>query len=135
MRVNKLPIIHHREESDFGAYRRETLDLEFSNGERRKYERLKSRGHGAVIIVSSNSVLRERTGVELIPLMDGRALIAFGDELCPLELELRIRDGLADPSLEGLDRRLRPYIDAHPFVAVGLAAAAGFLLGRLLSRL
>jgi ADP-ribose diphosphatase len=50
--VNKLPIIHHREESDFGAYRRETLDLEFSNGERRKYERLKSRGHGAVIIAA-----------------------------------------------------------------------------------
>jgi ElaB/YqjD/DUF883 family membrane-anchored ribosome-binding protein len=34
-----------------------------------------------------------------------------------------------------LDRRLRPYIDAHPFVAVGLAAVAGFLLGRLVSRL
>ena len=50
--MNKLPIIHHREESDFGAYRRETLDLEFSNGERRKYERLKSRGHGAVIIAA-----------------------------------------------------------------------------------
>jgi len=41
----------------------------------------------------------------------------------------------AAASLEGLDRRLRPYIDAHPFVAVGLAAAAGFFLGRLLSRL
>jgi hypothetical protein len=38
-------------------------------------------------------------------------------------------------SLEDLDRRLRPYIDAHPFVAVGLAAAAGYLLGRLVSRL
>jgi ElaB/YqjD/DUF883 family membrane-anchored ribosome-binding protein len=41
----------------------------------------------------------------------------------------------ATASLENLDRRLRPYIDAHPFVAVGLAAAAGFLLGRLVSRL
>ncbi len=41
----------------------------------------------------------------------------------------------AAASLEGLDRRVRPYIDAHPFVAVGLAAAAGFLLGRLLSKL
>jgi len=50
--VNKLPIIHHSEENDFGVYRRETLDLEFSNGERRKYERLKSRGHGAVIIAA-----------------------------------------------------------------------------------
>jgi ElaB/YqjD/DUF883 family membrane-anchored ribosome-binding protein len=41
----------------------------------------------------------------------------------------------AAASLEGVDRRLRPYIDAHPFAAVGLAAAAGFLLGRLMSRL
>jgi ElaB/YqjD/DUF883 family membrane-anchored ribosome-binding protein len=41
----------------------------------------------------------------------------------------------AAASLEDLDRRVRPYIDAHPFVAVGLAAAAGFLLGRLVSRL
>jgi ElaB/YqjD/DUF883 family membrane-anchored ribosome-binding protein len=41
----------------------------------------------------------------------------------------------AAASLEDLDRRLRPYIDAHPFVAVGLAAAAGFLVGRLVSRL
>jgi ElaB/YqjD/DUF883 family membrane-anchored ribosome-binding protein len=41
----------------------------------------------------------------------------------------------AAASLENLDRRLRPYIEAHPFVAVGLAAAAGFLLGRLVSRL
>jgi ElaB/YqjD/DUF883 family membrane-anchored ribosome-binding protein len=41
----------------------------------------------------------------------------------------------AAASLEDLDRRLRPYIDAHPFVAVGLAAAAGYLLGRLVSSL
>ena len=40
----------------------------------------------------------------------------------------------AAASLEDLDRRLRPWIDAHPFVAVGLAATAGFLLGRLVSR-
>jgi ElaB/YqjD/DUF883 family membrane-anchored ribosome-binding protein len=41
----------------------------------------------------------------------------------------------AAASFKDLDRRLRPYIDAHPFVAVGLAAVAGFLLGRLVSRL
>jgi ElaB/YqjD/DUF883 family membrane-anchored ribosome-binding protein len=41
----------------------------------------------------------------------------------------------AASSLGDLDRRLRPYIEAHPFVAVGLAAAAGFLLSRLVSRL
>ena len=37
-------------------------------------------------------------------------------------------------ALGNLDRRVRPYLDAHPFVAVGLATAVGFLLGRLVSR-
>ena len=41
----------------------------------------------------------------------------------------------AAASLKEFDRRVRPYIDAHPFVAVGLAAGAGFLIGRLVSRL
>jgi ADP-ribose diphosphatase len=45
-----LPVVHHREEHDLGPYRAEQLDLEFSNGERRRYERLKARGRGAVII-------------------------------------------------------------------------------------
>lgn len=47
-----LPIIHARQEVESGLYRRETLDLEFSNGERRRYERLKSHGHGAVMIAA-----------------------------------------------------------------------------------
>ena len=50
--MSKLPIIHNTEEQDFGHYRLERLDLEFSNGERRRYERLKSRGHGAVMIAA-----------------------------------------------------------------------------------
>ncbi|MBC7657379.1 MAG: ADP compounds hydrolase NudE [Frankiaceae bacterium] len=47
-----LPIIHGRQEHESGGYRRETIDLEFSNGERRKYERISSRGHGAVMIAA-----------------------------------------------------------------------------------
>jgi ADP-ribose diphosphatase len=47
-----LPIIHGRQEFETGFYRRETIDLEFSNGERRKYERISSRGHGAVMIAA-----------------------------------------------------------------------------------
>ena len=38
-----LPTIHGRHEYESGAYRRETIDLEFSNGERRKY----AEGEGA----------------------------------------------------------------------------------------
>lgn len=47
----RLPIIHGVVEHDAGAYRLERLDLEFSNGERRQFERLRSRGRGAVIVV------------------------------------------------------------------------------------
>ena len=49
--MRTLPIIHRREEHGTDG-RRETLDLEFSNGERRRYERLKSGGHGSVIIAA-----------------------------------------------------------------------------------
>ena len=49
----KLPIIHARSEHDPGKlFKVEKLDLEFSNGEKRTYERLRSRGLGAVIVVA-----------------------------------------------------------------------------------
>ena len=46
-----LPTIHGITEHDAGPYRMERLDLEFGNGERRRYERLHGRGHGAVVVV------------------------------------------------------------------------------------
>lgn len=47
-----LPVIHARRRKDpSNLFEIEQLDLEFSNGERRTYERMKSRGLGAVIIV------------------------------------------------------------------------------------
>ena len=46
-----LPIIHGITEHDESPYRMERLDLEFSNGERSRYERLHGRGHGAVAVV------------------------------------------------------------------------------------
>lgn len=49
--TQRLPTIHGVTEHDAGPYRMERLDLEFSNGERRHYERLHSRGSGAVIVV------------------------------------------------------------------------------------
>lgn len=51
VRMRRLPTIHGVTEHDAGPYRMERLDLEFSNGERRQFERLHSRGHGAVIVV------------------------------------------------------------------------------------
>lgn len=49
--TRKLPIIHGIVESDLGPYRVEDLDLEFSNGERRRFQRMHGRGHGAVAVV------------------------------------------------------------------------------------
>jgi ADP-ribose diphosphatase len=46
-----LPIIHGITEHEAGPYRLERLELEFSNGERRNYQRLHGRGHGAVVVV------------------------------------------------------------------------------------
>jgi ADP-ribose diphosphatase len=47
-----LPIVHARRDRDpSNLFIIEQLDLEFSNGELRTYERMKSRGLGAVIIV------------------------------------------------------------------------------------
>ena len=47
----RLPTIHGIREQFAGHDRREQLDLEFSNGERRQYHRLRSKGHGAVYVV------------------------------------------------------------------------------------
>src|SRR5690606_34654697 len=47
----RLPTIHGTRLEDAGPYRLEHLDREFSNGERRRFQRLHSRGHGAVIVV------------------------------------------------------------------------------------
>ena len=50
--MTKPPVIHATRDSAASHFLRvEQVDLEFSNGERRTYERLKSGGAGAVIIV------------------------------------------------------------------------------------
>lgn len=49
----KLPKIHAKRELDPGElFKVEKLDLEFSNGTRRSYERLHAHGLGAVIVVA-----------------------------------------------------------------------------------
>lgn len=51
--MGKLPKIRARSEYDPGKlFKVERLDLEFSNGETRTYERLRSTGLGAVIVVA-----------------------------------------------------------------------------------
>ena len=63
-------------------------------------------GDRAVIVVPRSRALRTRTGVELVPLSDGRALLAFDSHLSVSQFELALVDALADPGLEGEDRLL-----------------------------
>lgn len=58
--MSSLPIIHSRELIENSQGKRERIDLEFSNGERRCYERTLQLGYGAVMIAAmpdKNTVL------------------------------------------------------------------------------
>ena len=61
-------------------------------------------GRRAVIVVNPTRTLERRTGVELVPLPDGRALISFDRPTTPAALELLIADALEDPQLPASDR-------------------------------
>ena len=63
-------------------------------------------GRRAVITVKPSESLAARTGIELVPLPDGRALISFDQPRSIADLELRLNDALDDQSLTDDDRRL-----------------------------
>jgi len=63
-------------------------------------------GRRAVIIVNRTRALERRTGVMLVPLTDGRALIAFDKSMTPARLELKIQDALEGPTLPADDARV-----------------------------
>jgi ADP-ribose diphosphatase len=50
--MSSYPIIHSRQLIENNHGKREVLDLEFSNGERRRYERAIQQGNGAVMIAA-----------------------------------------------------------------------------------
>jgi hypothetical protein len=61
--------------------------------------------------VNPSRTLERRTGVVLIPLSDGRALISFDEPMSIAQLELKIQDAIDDPGL--------PRADAEVFEGVG----------------
>lgn len=63
-------------------------------------------GRHAVIVVNPTRTLEQRTGVELLHLPDGRALIAFDEANSIADLELHIADALEDPRLPDADRTI-----------------------------
>ena len=63
-------------------------------------------GRRAVITVQPRPSLATRTGVELVPLPDGRALISMDQPRSIADLELVLDDALDDPALSADDRRV-----------------------------
>ena len=63
-------------------------------------------GRRAVIVVNPTRTLEEHTGVLLIPLPDGRALISFDQSMTVDSLELRIEDALEEGRLPKEDLRI-----------------------------
>lgn len=61
-------------------------------------------GRHSVIVVHPSRTLERRTGIELLHLPDGRALISFERSLTIAGLELAIEDALEDTSLPAVDR-------------------------------
>lgn len=99
-KVHPLPIIHQRRLRDPSKlFEVEQLDLEFSNGERRTYERMKSRGLGAVIIV---------------PMLDEHTVLLVREYAAGLHhYEIGLPKGRLEPGeglLEGAQRELKEEI-------------------------
>ncbi|HWK10959.1 MAG TPA: hypothetical protein VNR64_12950 [Vicinamibacterales bacterium] len=61
-------------------------------------------GRRSVIVVNPSPSLEKRTGVDLVHLPDGRALISFDQAMTIPELELVIADALEDSRLAAADR-------------------------------
>lgn len=95
--MKKLPIIHDRRLLGEGSrFPVEQIDLEFSNGERRTYERMPGSGRGAVIIV---------------PMRDPETVLLIREYVCGLHAyELGLPKGRLERGedvLEGADRELK----------------------------
>lgn len=63
-------------------------------------------GRKAVIVVNPTHTLEDRTGVSLVPLPDGRALISFDRAQTIAQVELAIRDAVDDQRLSEPDQQI-----------------------------
>jgi len=61
-------------------------------------------GRYSVIVVKPSRALEKRTGVDLVHLPDGRALISFDQPMTIAALELMIEDAIEDKGLIAADR-------------------------------
>jgi len=63
-------------------------------------------GRHSVIVVNPSRTLEKRTGVELLHMPDGRALISFDQPMTIAGLELLIADAIEDKALPASDREI-----------------------------
>lgn len=95
----ELPTIHRIEQIEHGGRRVERVDLEFSNGARRTFERLPARGHGAVMVV---------------PMLDAETLLLVREYACGMHrYELGLVKGRIDAGesvAQAADRELKEEI-------------------------
>jgi ADP-ribose diphosphatase len=116
----KLPKIHARREQDPGKlFKVERLDLEFSNGQKRTYERLRSKGLGAIMVV---------------PMRDDDTVLLVSEYAAGLHhYELGLVKGRMEAGesvLEGAQRELKEEIGygAHKLVELtALSLAPGYM--------
>lgn len=59
---------------------------------------------GALILLPPSRALKEHTGVELVPLADGRAMLSFPDTISLADFELQLRDAIAHAVLPPADK-------------------------------
>lgn len=112
----KLPTIHKTNTvARSGLFLVESLDLEFSNGEQRTFERLASRGYGAVLVV---------------PMLDNDTVLLIREYAAGTErYELGLPKGRVDAGetlLEAANRELKEEVgygsdDIRPLKSVSLA--------------
>jgi len=115
-----LPKIHHREmHQPVDRFRVEKVDLEFANGETRQYERLLSRGLGAVIVVA---------------MPDPEHVLIIREYACGMHrYELGLPKGRLERDeslLEGANRELQEEcgFGAHDLIDIGqLSLAPGYM--------
>lgn len=60
----------------------------------------------AIIVLPPNRALCHHTGVELVPLSDGRAMLSFDDRMSVSDFELRLGDAIADPAVSPADKAM-----------------------------
>jgi len=94
--IHRLPIIHGLTEQDIGPFRQQQLELEFSNGQCRQFQRLLHRGAGSVIVV---------------PILDKDTVLLVREYAAGLHhYELGLVKGRVDPgetALEAANRELK----------------------------